>query len=82
MGQRIGMGYVWLAAVAVLLSVIGAYYYLRIIKLMYFDEADQMTAIKATQGMRFVLSINGLTLLVLGFAPGILMALCIGAFGV
>ena len=80
--EIVAMGYVWLAAVAVLLSVIGAYYYLRIIKLMYFDEADQMTAIKATQGMRFVLSINGLALLVLGFAPGMLMALCIGAFGI
>ncbi len=80
--EIIDMGYIWLAAVAVLLSVVGAYYYLRIIKLMYFDEADQMTAIKASQGMRFVLSIHGLTLLLLGFAPGMLMALCIGAFSV
>jgi NADH-quinone oxidoreductase subunit N len=79
--EVVAMGYVWLAAVAVLFSVIGAYYYLRIVKLMYFDKPEQMTAIKASQGMRFVLSINGLAVLVLGFMPGMLMALCIGAFG-
>ena len=74
------MGHIWLAGFAVLFSVIGAYYYLRIVKLMYFDKAEQMTAIKAGQGMRFVLSLNGLALLVLGFMPGLLMALCLGAF--
>ncbi len=75
------MGFIWLALVAVLVSVVGAYYYLRIVKLMYFDQPDQMTAIKATQGMRFVLSVNGLAVLALGFIPGMLMALCNGAFG-
>ena len=74
------MGHIWLAALAVLFSVVGAYYYLRIVKLMYFDKPDQMTAIKAGQGMRFVLSINGLVLLILGFVPGMLMALCLSAF--
>jgi NADH-quinone oxidoreductase subunit N len=78
--EIVAMGHISLAAIAVLFSVIGAYYYLRIVKLMYFDKADQMTAIKAGQGMRFVLSINGLALLVLGFMPGMLMALCLGAF--
>ncbi|MBT7950658.1 MAG: NADH-quinone oxidoreductase subunit NuoN [Gammaproteobacteria bacterium] len=78
--EIIAMGHISLAAIAVLFSVIGAYYYLRIVKLMYFDKADQMTAIKAGQGMRFVLSINGLALLALGFMPGMLMALCLGAF--
>lgn len=78
--EIVAMGYLWLATIAVVFSVIGAYYYLRIIKLMWFDKADQMTAIKASQGMRFVLSINGLALLLLGFIPGMLMALCLGAF--
>ncbi len=78
--EIVAMGYIWLAAIAVLFSVIGAYYYLRIIKLMYFDSADQMTAIKASRGMRFVLTLNGLALLVLGFLPGLLMALCLSAF--
>ena len=78
--EIVAMGYIWLAAVAVLFSVIGAYYYLRIVKLMYFDKPEQMTAIKASQGMRFVLSVNGLTLLILGFVPGLMMSLCLKAF--
>lgn len=72
-------GHIWVAALAVIFSVIGAYYYLRIIKLMYFDKPEQMTAIKASQEMRFVLSLNGISLLVLGFVPGMLMAVCISA---
>lgn len=72
---------IWLATLAVLFSVIGAYYYLRIVKLMYFDKADSLAAIKASQSMRMVLSLNGIALLILGFAPGILMTLCLHAFG-
>ena len=71
--------FVEVAALAVIFSIIGAYYYLRIIKLMYFDKPDSMTAIKASQQMRFVLSVNGLTVLVLGLAPNILMSLCLMA---
>ena len=78
--EIVAAGYIWLAAVAVLFSVIGAFYYLRIVKLMYFDEAEQMTAIKASKGMRFVLSLNGLAVFALGFVPGSLMALCLGVF--
>ena len=80
--EVVAMGHIWLAAVAVLFSVIGAYYYLRLVKLMYFDKPDQMTALKASKGMRFVLSINGLALLILGFIPGALMTLCLSAFSV
>ncbi len=78
--ELIAAGFVWLAAVAVIFSIIGAYYYLRVIKLMYFDKPQSMTAVKATRQMRFVLSINGLSLLVLGLIPGLLMSLCIAAF--
>ena len=78
--EIVAMGYIWLAAVAVLFSVIGAYYYLRIVKLMYFDKPKQMTAIKASQSMRFVLSVNGLTLLILGFVPGAMISLCLKTF--
>ena len=70
---------VWLAAVAVVFSIIGAYYYLRVIKLMYFDKADNMTAIRASRQMRFVLSLNGLAILVIGLVPGLLMSLCVTA---
>ena len=77
--EVVAMGYVWLAAVAVVFSVIGAFYYLRIIKLMYFDEPDEMLAIKASRELRLVLSVNGMVILILGFIPGALMALCLSA---
>lgn len=77
--EVIAMGFVWLAAVAVVFSVIGAFYYLRIVKLMYFDEPEQMAAIKASRAIRLVLSMNGMAVLILGFIPGALMALCISA---
>ena len=78
--EVIAAGYVWLAALAVMLSVIGAYYYLRIVKLMYFDAPENMIALKATQRMRWVLSANGLAVLLLGLLPGALMLVCLRAF--
>ncbi|NNE36801.1 MAG: NADH-quinone oxidoreductase subunit NuoN [Gammaproteobacteria bacterium] len=77
--EVVAMGFVWLAAVAVVFSVVGAFYYLRIVKLIYFDEPEQMAAIKASRAIRLVLSMNGMTVLILGFVPGALMALCISA---
>jgi NADH-quinone oxidoreductase subunit N len=70
---------VWLAALAVVFSVIGAYYYLRIVKLMYFDDADTTIALKGSKEMRLVLSLNGLAILLLGLVPGALMAVCLRA---
>lgn len=70
------VGKTWLAAVAVLLSVIGAYYYLRIVKLMYFDEPSGREALEAGGAFRLVLSLNGLTVLALGLFPGVLISLC------
>jgi NADH-quinone oxidoreductase subunit N len=63
--------------IAVVFSIIGAYYYLRVVKLMYFDKPVSMTAIKATQTMRAVISLNGLAILLLGVSPGLLMTFCI-----
>ncbi len=77
--ELVASGFVSLAAVAVVFSIIGAYYYLRIVKLMYFDKADSMTAIKSSKLMRMVLSVNGLLILLLGLAPNVLMALCLSA---
>jgi len=77
--ELVSSGFVTLAAVAVVFSIIGAYYYLRIVKLMYFDKADSMTAVKASKQMRMVLSINGLLILLLGLAPNALMAICLSA---
>ena len=77
--ELVAVDMVWLAALAVLFSIIGAYYYLRIVKLMYFDQPTSMIAIKASQQMRLVLSLNGLVILALGLVPNVLMALCISA---
>jgi NADH-quinone oxidoreductase subunit N len=68
-------GMVWLAIVAVFFSVIGAFYYIRIVKLMYFDEPQDTTPLVVDRGMRFILSVNGLAVLVLGLLPGPLLTL-------
>jgi NADH-quinone oxidoreductase subunit N len=75
-GAVLDVNLAWLAAVAVLFSVIAAYYYLRIIKLMYFDELTDATAIQAGGTLRAVLSINGLAVLALGIFPGALIDIC------
>ncbi|MEQ8290421.1 MAG: NADH-quinone oxidoreductase subunit NuoN [Gammaproteobacteria bacterium] len=77
--ELVASGFVALAAVAVVFSIIGAYYYLRIIKLMYFDKPESMTAIKASKQMRVVLTANGLLILLLGLLPDSLMQICIAA---
>jgi NADH-quinone oxidoreductase subunit N len=72
----LGAGYAWLAVVSVLLSVIGAFYYLRIVKLMYFDDPVDHTALGGSTLMRTVLSANALLTLGLGLVPGLLFTLC------
>lgn len=72
-------GYLWLVVFAVLMAVIGAFYYLRIIKLMYFDEPVDHSPIVAPFDMRVVLGVNALALLVIGMMPQGLMELCIYA---
>ena len=72
----LGVSYAWLAVVAVLFSVIGAFFYLRIVKLMYFDEPTDDAVIGGSTFMRTVLSLNALLALLLGVVPGGLIALC------
>ena len=70
-------GYLWLAVIAVLLSLVGAFYYLRVIKVMYFDEpAADARRIHGERGVQALLAVNGAAVLVLGLLPGGLMALC------
>ena len=69
-------GFVWLAVAAVLFSLIGAFYYLRIVKLMYFDAPVDRSPLAPSVSMRWLLSANGLAILALGILPGGLMALC------
>jgi NADH-quinone oxidoreductase subunit N len=65
-----------LAVFAVMMSLIGAFYYLRVVKVMYFDSPITVTEVDASVDVRVVLTINGALLLVLGLLPGGLMALC------
>ena len=69
-------GYIWLAIAAVVLSLVGSYYYLRVVKVMYFDEPTDTRPIVSTFDVRAVLSINATAVLVLGVLPGGLMTLC------
>jgi len=82
LAQVIQAGFVWLAVVAVIFAIIGAFYYLRVIKLMYFDKPEDTTPIEAGMDMRVALSANALIILLLGLMPQTLMVVCLGALGV
>lgn len=71
----------WLALVGVFFSIIGAFYYLRIVKLMYFDKPVDETPLIAGMDTQIALSVNGLSMLVLGMFPAGLLSLCAAAFG-
>jgi NADH-quinone oxidoreductase subunit N len=75
----LGAGLVWLAVVAVLFALIGAFYYIRIVKLMYFDEPTEKGAIETRLDAGILLSINGLAMLALGILPQPLMQWCLQA---
>jgi NADH-quinone oxidoreductase subunit N len=71
---------VWLAVVGVVFAIIGAFYYLRVIRLMYFDRAEDLTPVAAGGGaMPIMLSVNALAILALGLYPSGLLALCVAA---
>ena len=71
--------YIAMAVFAVIMSLIGAFYYLRVVKVMYFDAPLTATNVSAPVDVRVVLTINGALVLVLGLLPGGLMALCADA---
>ncbi|HEX7045702.1 MAG TPA: proton-conducting transporter membrane subunit, partial [Burkholderiales bacterium] len=77
----ISVDLVWLAVVSVLFAVIGAFYYLRIVKLMYFDAPEDRSAIEGSAGFRFLLSVNGLLLIAVLPWIGDVIAWCSGAVG-
>jgi NADH-quinone oxidoreductase subunit N len=79
LSAAVSAGYIWLAVAAVILSLIGAFYYLRVVKLMYFDEPREAGPVPGHPEMRALLSANGLVLLFFGILPQPLMALCFAA---
>ncbi len=69
-------GFIWLAVVAVVLSLLGAFYYLRVVKVMYFDDPVGAHAVEGTRDARLLVSLNGVAVLILGILPGGLMQMC------
>ncbi|MDE0948781.1 MAG: NADH-quinone oxidoreductase subunit NuoN [Candidatus Thioglobus sp.] len=78
--QVVAQGYVILAIAAVIFAVISAYYYLQIIKTMYFDDVDKEILVSAPLDMKVVLSINGILILVVGLMPSFWMELSVSLF--
>ena len=80
LSAAVSAGQVWLAVIAVIFSLIGAFYYLRIVKLMYFDDPEEAhgaaSPVDGPRDMRLLLSVNGLALLAIGVLPQPLLGLC------
>ena len=77
----INVGEVWIGVYAVVLSVIGAFYYLRVVKFMYFDKPEETLPVQAGWDAQLAMGVNGLAMLALGIFPGGLMTLCLHAVG-
>jgi NADH-quinone oxidoreductase subunit N len=74
-------GMLWLAVTAVVFSVVGAFYYLRVVKLMYFDEPVTGSPIDAPVDFRAAISLNGIMMLGLGIFSSALITVCMSSFG-
>jgi NADH-quinone oxidoreductase subunit N len=72
----VSAGQIWLAVAAVVLSLVGAFYYLRIVKLMYFDDPRDTAAVGGSRDFHVLLTLNGLALLIFGIYPRPLLNLC------
>ncbi len=72
-------GYVWVAVVAIIMSVIGAFYYLRVVKVMYADEPEETSPIAAPAEFRVLLSANGFAIALFGLMPAEIMFMCLTA---
>jgi NADH-quinone oxidoreductase subunit N len=70
-------GHIWLAVFAVMFSLVGAFYYLRVVKLMYFDAPTDTVPIEAPMDMRFLLSLNGIAVALIGVMPESLLEFCL-----
>ena len=74
-------GFPGLAVLMVLAAVVGAFYYLRVVWLMYFESAEERAILQANVDTRFILSLNGLAVLGIGLMPGWLLSLCMRVLG-
>lgn len=77
----INVDLVWLAALALLFAIVGAFYYIRVVKVMYFDNADNLSSLPiAGIDNQLAISLNGLAILMLGLFPSVLFDLCHKSF--
>jgi len=81
LGSVLDAGLVWLAIAGVLLAVVGAFYYLRVVWFMYFVDPVDESPLEAALDFRLVISANGLGLLALGLFPGVLLDICARVIG-
>jgi NADH-quinone oxidoreductase subunit N len=79
--ELVAVDQIWLAVVAVAFSVIGLFYYLRVVRHVYFDDAEGDVQVGRAQDLRVMLSSNALVILGLGLYPGALLALCVASLG-
>ena len=77
--EVIAAGSTWLAVVGVSFAIIGLFYYLRVVRLMYFEKPDEPLPVVSSSEMRVMMSTNALAILALGVYPGGLLALCVQA---
>lgn len=77
----IGVHLVWLAVLALVFAIIGCYYYLRVVKTMYFEEPANRTPLVCAMDNRIIISLNGLAVILLGIFPGGLFTMCHMTFG-
>lgn len=70
----------WVAVLAIIFAIVGAYYYIRIVKVMYFDQPLEAELIHCPADTKLAITINGVGILLLGIFPGALFALCQGLF--
>ena len=78
-GSLVSAGLTWLAILAVMLSLVAAFYYLRVVKLMYFDAPADHAPLSYSRSAAAVLSVNGALVFLLGILPGPLMGACLEA---
>ena len=72
----VGAGYTWIAVIAVLASLVGAFYYLRVVRVMYFSDAEEGAIALPSRGETVLISVNALAILLLGALPSLLLSLC------
>ena len=83
MKELVASGHVWLATVAVVFSLVGAYYYLRVIKVIFFDEPRDADTSTSSRGMGTVMfGINTSAIIFIGIFPGVLMGICLAAMSI